>query len=779
MQRAETFTINELDEMLDEILNQKERVFQFHNTYVGNVYTIFTTASALKSLCEIIGSVSASEWAIRCAATLAQPVARCTNHRGVETAIGYAATGVAFYVSPYPTLFTITSHFIADRVLDYGWKNTPEWCEDSLLAREIYAVSYVLKSEAIAIGAKKLEDAIEEHKAKVKAEAEKIAAEKAARDKKAEEDAAAAQRAADEAQAAADKAAEEAAAAKKSAEDAAAEKKAADEAAANKGSDDAAAAKKAADEKAEAAKKAAEEKAEAAKKAEEDALAAQNVADEATEQVQAATDIHVGWPAGFGWYFRRISQFIYLFESGLAVHKMGPDNQPHGNALTLVEAIIYFINGGCLIFSGRGKTYIFDRKYSDHPAPEYSKQKHNLYVPENWRDISISEITNKWFKRLGITAEIIISLVTNIRNYLAEQCGDAIHFSESLWVWKHARHLIKDYVKSFFIKLFQPITIMLPQLFTQSLNTNETQSEITSEPPKQEPLQDEPNQPIEPLVDTAAIAAKRKADSDFIKHVSSQFFGGARRQTSYVKLQKNQDQDDSVLQEDEPEHHPDLEDAKQKIENDAEELSAIQNARLERNKIHESNRIALAKAKARVAQLKLKKAEAKVSSDGAAEQNIPDQAPLSPHISETEPEIEINVLYDEAEQGIPDQEPLSPHLPEVAPAIIAEPIPDIDNHQLKMQEVFADLKSEITRVMLTVRKVKFGLYAGQLPADVRVIAEQFARLEREDTNIKIVNNLIAAASNMQNIASRARNYRSLLCSDNKNMHAVVLNNCVN
>lgn len=396
-------------------LVEGERQFDFESTAVSEFYFIYTTYFGAKSLIDMYGSVSTGKWAFSCAATFAQPLARLTGYKKVGTAAGYVVMAASLYANPIPTGFTLVSHYAANKALDYVWRKTPDWYENSMMAKELYALAYVAKSELITYGAKKIEDKLEaRRKAK---EDEKKKQEEEARRKQEE-------------------------AKRKKEEEEARKKKDKDDRDKNKQEDD------------ERKAKAAEEEAKQ-EQAERDAEAAHNAA-------RAAANEKVD---GMEWYITKIAEFTKLFDVGFTIKRLAPDNRAFGENLSLAEAIIYFINGGCLIFSGHGKTFIYNQE-QPQPGMLYSRTKLNPYVPRDWEDISVSEITNDWFKKLGITSATIVDMVNQVQISMMELKQnldkEGIYPDMASWIRSLTRAKtsffirINNYFRDLFISTFNP-----------------------------------------------------------------------------------------------------------------------------------------------------------------------------------------------------------------------------------------------------------------------------------------------------------------------------------
>ena len=137
---------------------QPRKKFDICKTTTGQLYKYYTASVILKALYKTYHTLDPKYWAVNCGLALAQPVSSITGSSTLATATGYAALGVSFIISPFTTAASFASNIIADQIIQVGWENLPEWCNDSKIVEECFALAYVAKTEAIAYQINKYEE---------------------------------------------------------------------------------------------------------------------------------------------------------------------------------------------------------------------------------------------------------------------------------------------------------------------------------------------------------------------------------------------------------------------------------------------------------------------------------------------------------------------------------------------------------------------------------------------------------------------------------------------
>lgn len=137
---------------------QARKKFDISKTTTGQLYKYYTASVILKALYKTYHTLDPKYWAVNCGLALAQPVSSITGSSTLAAATGYAALGVSFVISPFTTAASFASNILADQIIQVGWENLPEWCNDSKIVEECFALAYVAKTEAIAYQINKYEE---------------------------------------------------------------------------------------------------------------------------------------------------------------------------------------------------------------------------------------------------------------------------------------------------------------------------------------------------------------------------------------------------------------------------------------------------------------------------------------------------------------------------------------------------------------------------------------------------------------------------------------------
>jgi hypothetical protein len=593
MQRNEI----DIDPILDKIVNKKKREFKFEETYVSGVYRVYTSHAALKNLYKVRSLLNPVQLAVMGAATVCQPLAKYVGYEKVEVVIGRVSLVSAFIVSPIPTLLSLGANVVAEHVLGKVWEQSDNWCNDNLITRELFACAYVAKSEGIAYCGKKIKDKLDKDKAdKDKTDRDKAAKDKADKEKAQKDNGT--NDNADRDKAKLDKIEKDKADLEKSPLDEAEKDRVEKE-----------------------RDKIAQEEKKKQEKNEQDTIIPKPESDNVSI-----------WPEGFGWYVRNMSKFIILFNSGFNAYILDPDNRPYGEPLTLPQAIIYFLNGGCLLFSGDGKSKIFEQRNPSIPLT--SRSNRNIYVPYNWRQLSLTEITSKWLKKIGITADTINNLINQTNGILCDWWQE--NPKANIVISKRVENnpeiysgFVKRSIKDFFINLFMPTQLGMAPVSKQLPGNDILTPPATTQSPAEvillptvspQPTAIPLPTPSAPVVTPAVtlfpaktkitppqVAQQKASFDDYVKNATNQNLIGNTKRLSVLTLVAPAQEIEQVIVAQVANQIVALNliGVRERIANDDLILNEIKNARLVREKEIVGFQSKLAAAKMRMEQIKL------------------------------------------------------------------------------------------------------------------------------------------------------------------------------